>query len=441
MEPEQIADINSFGLSFALCMCLLVLLLSRRNAPIPIILAACYMTVGQQIIVGDLHFTVLRVLVLAAYLRVILRREARRFTWCKLDTLVLCWGLSGIVFYTLWWQTPAALINRLGVGLDRVGMYFVFRFLLRDLEDTRRVCGWFAIALLPLALCIGLEKASGQNLFYALGGVPKFAVIRENIVRCQGPFRHPILAGTFGAIWLPLCIGLAWDRKGSRFRAALGIISSTVITVLSGSSGPLVTYFSAVLALAMLPIRKYMRSVRWAVVAFVLALQIAMQEPVWFIFAHVNVVSGSTGWHRSHLIDQTIRHFSEWWLAGTDLANVGKWGVWYADVTNQYLLEGLTGGMLTLAFFIGVIVVTFSNLGRAIRFAPANSRRFLWAIGATVFAHVMTFLSVAYFDQNSVNWCLVLAMSAAVVTRRCSERRAPAQVNCVVTSDSGLITA
>lgn len=413
MEPD-LADISSIGLIFTLCMSLLIMLLPRRIALLSVVLTTCYMTVGQQVVIASLHFTVLRVLVVAACLRLAFRGETRSFRWGRLDSLVLCWGLSSILFYTLWWQTSAAMINRLGLAVDRVGMYFVFRCFILDLEDFKRVCGFFALALLPLAVCIVLEKVSRQNLFYALGGVPKYTVIRENILRCQGPFRHPILTGTFGAAWIPLCVGLWQQGKGNRFRAATGIVSATVIVALSGSSGPIVTYLSAVLGLCLRPLSRYMRALRWGIVAILVALQAAMGEPIWFVFGHVNVLSGSTGWHRSHLIDQTIRHFSWWWLAGTDLANVGRWGVWWSDVTNQYLLEGLTGGIVTMAVFIGVFVVAFSNLGRAIRRTSGPQQTFLWAAGAAVFAHVMTFFSVAYFDQNWVNWCLALSICQTV---------------------------
>jgi ABC-type Mn2+/Zn2+ transport system permease subunit len=34
----------------------------------------------------------------------------------------------------------------------------------------------------------------------------------------------------------------------------------------------------------------------------------------------------------------------------------------------------------------------------------------LWAMGAALFAHAVTFISVSYFDQNFVNWYLLLAI-------------------------------
>ena len=52
---------------------------------------------------------------------------------------------------------------------------------------------------------------------------------------------------------------------------------------------------------------------RWAFFGTLLLLHLAMNNPVWHLLARVNVVGGSTGWHRYHLIDKAIEHL-EWWV-------------------------------------------------------------------------------------------------------------------------------
>lgn len=408
---------NSIGIIFTLSMGLLLLVLPRRLALLPIILSTCYMTIGQKLIVFGLDFTILRILVIFACIRVLLRKEFRYFKWLKVDRAILFWVLCSIAIYTTQLQTWAALINRLGFAYDSTGLYFVFRFLIRDLEDIKRACRLFSMALLPLALSMCVEKLTGKNPFYMFGGVPEFTEIREGVLRCQGPFRHPILAGTFGAVWLPLFLGLWWQGRGNRLLAAVGILSSTLITILSGSSGPMATYIAGVVAASIWYLQTYMRAVRWGVVMLLVALHITMEAPVWFIFARANILSGSTGWHRSQLIDLAIRNFSEWWLLGTQ--DVGRWGVWAGDITNQYILEGVNGGVITLIVFVTIIVISFSAIGRAMKVMKVVSRRdhlLLWFLGSTLFSHVMTFFSVSYFDQNIVNWYFLLASVAAALT-------------------------
>ncbi len=415
MFPEQVSSINTLGGIFVACMAILILLLPRRFALFPIAAATCYMTFGQQILLAGLHFTILRVLVLLAFAKFVLTNRGH-FQWLRIDKVFLCWVASSVVTYTLLWHTSEALINRLGLAYDAMGFYFVFRYLIRDLEDIRRCCTVFAVILAPLAICMLLEKSTGRNPFYVLGGVPEFTQIREGVLRCQGPFGHPILAGTFGAVWLPLFIGLFAQGRGHRAVATLGIMCSTIITLMSGSSGPVAAYIAGVIGICFWPMRRHMRRVRWGLVISMLLLQIMMNAPIWFIFAHVNMFSGSTGWHRANLIDQTVRHFFDWCLVGTR-ATIG-WGVWAGDITNFFISQAVRGGLSTFVLFIYIIVLAYSGLGFALSRARVDSKRrqfMLWAMGASLLAHIGSFLSVSYFDQNIVNWYLLLAALAIVV--------------------------
>jgi hypothetical protein len=177
------------------------------------------------------------------------------------------------------------------------------------------------------------------------------------------------------------------------------------------------TFVFGLIATGMWVMRRNMQAVRWAAVAMLVVLHMVMQDPVWFIFARVNILSGSTGWHRSNLIDQWVKHFADWWFCGTK--DVGKWGVWAGDITNQYILEAVNGGIFTSALFITIFVIAFSSVGKAVNAKPqlpGSTRKMMWAVGAAVFAHGMTFLSVSYFDQNVVGFYSVLAMVAALAT-------------------------
>jgi hypothetical protein len=410
MKGEQLPDLNPLGVAFTLCMGLLLLLLPRRRALIPLVLMTCYMTFGQQVVLMSFHFTMLRVVVLVGLVRVLVRGELRAVRWLRMDTLVVFWVLTIVCIYTMLWQSTGAFVNRLGFAYDSLGLFFICRSLIVDIEDINYVCKIFAMALVPVAICMCVEKMTGQNPFFIFGGVPKMTELRNGVVRCQGPFRHPILAGTFGAIWVPLFVGLLRQGGANAVRAGIGIISATGITVLSGSSGPVATLMVSVVALLFWPMKKQLRLVRWGVVAGLLMLQLAMQAPIWFIFAKINILSGSTGWHRAHLIDRTVAHFSEWWLLGAK--SVEPWGVWAGDVTNQYVIQGITGGLLGLVLFLAIIISAFTSVGMALK-RSEGSHWMLWTIGCTLLAHSVTFLSVSYFDQNIVNWYLILAMCCA----------------------------
>ncbi len=389
VDPSLFTDgstfINPFGLVFTLLMGVLTVVLPRRFAVIPVIVLTCYMTMGMRLVVGGLNFTMIRVLLVFAWARLLLRGELRSIKLNTLDKTIIACEISGFVAYLLLWQTTNALQYKLGAAYNSLGTYFFFRFLLRDKEDVVRALRFFSVLILPLAACMLLEKTTGRDPFAVFGGVPAITTVRDGALRCEGPFAHPILAGTFGATLMPLFVGLWQYQERKRMFAALAIAAAAVITVTSASSGPLLTFLSGILALCLWPFRHNMRAIRWGMVTGLVGLQMVMKAPVWFLLARVDVVSGSTGYHRAYLIDRAIANLSDWWL-------------------------------ITMFLFIAIIVFSFKAIGRTVRTAdghePEKDVRFIWAMGAALFAHTATFMSVSYFDQNFVNWSLLLAMIA-----------------------------
>ena len=66
-----------------------LLVLPRRWALMPLLMGACYMTLGQGIEVGPFHFTVIRLLLLAGAARVFLRGERLGGGFNRLDGAML----------------------------------------------------------------------------------------------------------------------------------------------------------------------------------------------------------------------------------------------------------------------------------------------------------------------------------------------------------------
>ena len=405
-----VQSISLLGLSLGIVLGILFLALPRRYALTPLVLVACFIPIGAKISIAGANFSMLRVLIIFGCIRIAFRQDLCNFKWGRVDSFLLAWSVMRVATFVALWQSTDALINALGYALDAVGTYFICRAYIICIADVKRLTRTVALCLLPLALLMGAERLTGRNPFHILGGVPDAPTIREGVIRCQGAFGHPILAGTFGAVWVPLFVGLWWQGKSYRLVALIGLLSSIAITGLSGSSGPVVSLMAGVVGLSMWQLRRHMRAVRWAILGTLIALHLIMKDPVWFIFAKMDVISGSTGWHRAYLIDRTIANFSDWWLVGAK--NVWKWGVWAGDTTNQFVVEAVRGGLITLVLFVALIVVGFSYFGVSLNKARGESRKdqlFLWALGTTMFVHVVSFLGISYFDQNIVSWYLVLA--------------------------------
>jgi hypothetical protein len=407
--------ISTLGLSFTLLMCLLMLVVPRRFALVPVIILTCYMTMGERLMIAGGNFTMIRILTMAGWMRIIFRGEVRLLKLNPIDKTVIAWTISSIVMYTLLWQTGQAFINRMGFAYDSFGLYFLFRYLVRDLNDIKRTVRILAILIVPLAAAMLAEKMTGRNIFAVFGGVMEFTRTRDGVLRCQGPFAHPILAGTFGATNIPLFIGMWLQRKKDRLPASLAIVSALVITVTSASSGPLLALIAGVVGFATWFRRHWLRAVRWAILLVLVGLHLVMKAPVWFVIARADVFGGSTGWHRAALIDAAVKHFGDWWLVG--LKDTGVWsGATHllADVTNQYIWQGVQGGLLTMVLFILIIVLCFRGIGREVRATRKTltlpERLCIWSLGAALLAHVVNYMSITYFDQNFVNWYLLLSM-------------------------------
>jgi len=408
--------VNPLGLLFTLVMGILLVVLPRRYALLPVIILVCYMTMGMRIMVGGLNFTMIRILLIFGWIRLLIRGEIRSIKLNQLDKAMLWFTLSSIITYTLLWGDYDALKDRLGMAYNTLGFYFFFRFLLRDMDDLVRTFKMTALAILPLAAAMVLEKLTGRNSFAVFGGVSPMTVIRDDVLRCQGPFAHPILAGTFGATLVPCFIALWWQQgKRSKLIAIVGIASCTIITITSGSSGPVLAEACGILGMVMWRLRNKMRQIRWGLGLSLLTLHLVMKAPVWFILARVDVFSGSTGYHRAELIDRAIANFSDWWLIGTK--STAAWAdvdQHLFDVTSQYIRYAADGGLITVVLFVLIIVRGFRAVGRYVhaeeRTAARTSLICVWALGAVLFAHTVSYFSVSYFDQNVVNWYLLLAM-------------------------------
>jgi hypothetical protein len=61
------------------------------------------------------------------------------------------------------------------------------------------------------------------------------------------------------------------------------------------------------------------------------------------------------------------------------------------------------GGFPLLLLFVGILIKSFQLLGRRMRVlrrAKDPHEFTLWCVGAALFAHCFTFLSIGYFDQS-----------------------------------------
>ncbi|MDY7107358.1 MAG: hypothetical protein SYC29_01860 [Planctomycetota bacterium] len=425
------------------------LLVSRRWALVPLLILACCVASAQRFVIASLDFNFLRVLVFVLAARIIIRNEATHWRWKPMDLVFLVWIACATILYIVLHGTWQSFIYRLGILYDAIGLYFVTRLLIRDWADVRAFVQTAAVLSVPVAMVFLVEHATRRNFFSIFGGVPEITLMRDGRLRCQGPFSHPILAGCFWISLTPLMAALWWRPGWNRLLAIIGVVAPMVIVYTCASSTPVGGVFAGAVALAVLPLRRRMAWVRWGAVAMVLGLHLVMKAPVWHLISRVSFARGSTGWYRYKLIDDFITHFGDWWLIGTESRETW-FGHGYWQITNQYVAEGVNGGLITLLLFLAVIALAFQGVGRIWRHAarrryriapwagaarrlggpravqPGSRAHFAmgWALGTALFMHCVMFTGVAYFGQTILVWYVLLGMIGSL-TPVLGPRRAP----------------
>ena len=409
---------NAVGALVLVIASILMLTLPRRLAILPLLLAATYMTRGQFLEIGPAHFDIPRLLVVVGFLRIIARGEHLPDGLHGVDKLVLIW--AAILIGMSAFHTSDAWVYRMGLVWAEVGCYFLFRIFLQDLQDVQRTFRFMCVALLPLAALMVIEKVTGHNPFGGLGGVVEYSLVRDGRVRAAGPFAHPILAGTVGAMAIGMGLAL-W--KTSRGRAVAGLLSGAGIVGSATASGPIMTVLFIGVGLVAWRVRHRMRAIRWGIFTGIIALDIVMKDPVYFLMARIDISGGSQGYYRAQLVRSSLQHLSEWWATGTDYTRHWMSSGIYAndrmvDITNHFLAMGVMGGLLLMAVFIAIIVYSFRDVGRGLKQhaeAAIDQQFFIWMLGALLLGFVMTFWSISLFDQSVLYFYLCIAAIQSMV--------------------------
>ncbi len=281
---------------------ILILCLSRKYAVVPLLLCTFTIPLGQVVVLAGVHFTVLRILILAGLLRWSVSRsssQASIFTGDlkSIDRFTALWTAAIFLAYCLQWMETQAVIFSLGDLLDRLGGYLVLRFMIQSREDLKRALKTLATICVIMGISMIVEQLTLRNVFGLLGGVALVPQIRDGRIRSQGAFGVYIDAGVFAAVLIPLFIWL-WSGGKSRLAAAIGIAGATAMTITSNSSTPELAYVSGILGLCLWSLRKRMRLIRWALAGTVIGLHLVMKAPVWSLIARIDLTGSSSGYHR-----------------------------------------------------------------------------------------------------------------------------------------------
>lgn len=411
---------NLLGATILGAIILVIFLGSRRAALLAILAGTLYLTQGQSVQILGFNMFAMRFIELAGFARLVARKEYSFKKINQIDEIfLLLYTYTTVVFLI---RSEVDQAYQIGVTADAFLCYFTFRGLIRDTDDFQWLLRSFVFLLVPYTMLVLFESFTRTNPFASMGGVVLSGEswVRGGRIRCQGSFRHASLLGTLGATFVPLYIGLLFNRT-ARTIAVIGLLMCLLIVWASNSGGPLNTTAVGILGWLFWRLRRKMRVVRRLIVGGVVLMAIVMKAPIWYLPAKASALTGGDGWHRSYLMDVAFRNLDKWWIGGMPILETKDWFGYVieitgaADITNQFLSFGLNAGVGGLLLFIFFLVIGFKKLGQSLAAvretstSPTTNEHLLWALGVVALAHMFNWLGITYFDQTYAIWLMQVA--------------------------------
>jgi len=390
----------------------LILTVPRRNLILCFLISFFCIPVQQVVVLGGVHFPVLRILIIAGLIRRATEggsKYAGGFN--NIDRMIVLWTVLEQTMVCLQWMEMQVLIHNLGDFLDAIGAFLVVRFLITDREAIRRMIIALAVIFTIQGICMTNEFINHVNVFGYIGGVTGITV-RDGKIRSEGVMGC-IYAGAFAGASIPLFVWL-WKEGRSRLAAYAGLAGATAVVITSNSSTSWLAFFGSLLGLAFWPLRKRMRLIRWGFSLTLVALHLVMKAPVWALIARVDLTGSSSGYHRYELVDNCIRHFSQWWLIGYKAYN--DWGFMMFDLCDQWVVAAVKAGLVGLVVYIAIFSRSFGAIGSARKQVSGDRLHewLLWCLGSNLFAVVVAQFGINYMAQLMLSvFTLVACISVA----------------------------
>jgi hypothetical protein len=394
----------------------LILTLHRKKAVVPFLLAFFMVPDSQVLVLAGVHLTMPQILILTVLSRIVTfhgEGSEERFAggFNAIDRVVVLWASVTLLMFYFQFMETQALIKALGDFIIYLGGYLAVRFLIPDGETVRRTIKVLALICLVYGVLMMAEQSARQNVFSQLG-VPQ-TTVRDGHVRSQGVIGN-LYSGGFAGVLFPLFIWL-WTERQFRKIAVVGLISATIIAYATYASTSWMAIGGSLLGLGFWPLRGRMRLIRWGIVLTLIGLQYVMHGPVWSLIEKIDVTGGSSSYHRYMLVDNTIRHFREWWLFG--FANHGAWGWDMYDLCNQFVYVAVTSGLLAFILYLSIYKRSFKALGDTRKQISGNREQewLLWCFGCSLFDSIIASFGVNYMVHLMVCFLYIVVCISVMV--------------------------
>ena len=226
MEPEHFRFgggaaetlLNPFVAVAMLVTIVLMFTLPRNKVIIPFLLADFTIPIGQVVVLGGVHFTVLRILIIAGLIRMAASRgtsSGGRFPggFNGVDLVVILWTVTLLINLSLQWMDMQVFIHNIGDFIDALGGYLVVRYFIPNGEVVRRAITTLAVVCTIQGICMLNEQIGHMNVFGYIGGFGPWLTIRDGKIRSQGVLGS-ISGGALAGALIPLFLWL-WTEQNT----------------------------------------------------------------------------------------------------------------------------------------------------------------------------------------------------------------------------------
>ena len=380
--------------------------------------------------VGSIDFTACRIVILAIYLNLFLRRgldNQLRLIW--LDKLVMIYLVCQFVAGAANVAVGELLENLSGAAFDIVLPYFAVRLIVNNKKQYLTLLKSILVITAPLALVGMYESLTGHNPVGFLqqycpwwSGALLMPNPRSGLYRAFFCFPHPITFGLFFATLGPVCAGLLHSIKANKLPYIVGIGLMALGIFSSMSSGPFMVALFAIAFIAVYRYREYSKAMLVSAILLCLLVEIISNRHFFEVVDRFTLNS-ATAWYRSKLIEVALFEggMAGHWLTGFGFQDPG-WGPMmdgnaHTDIVNHYILVLVRYGLVGLVPFLALIVGAARNLIEAYRVAVLDSDQWLiWCLAGGLFGVLAGMNSVSLFGPPRMVFFIMLAFCAAMPT-------------------------
>lgn len=299
------------------------------------------------------------------------------------------------------------------LALDLILPYLIGRYSIRSATDFRRTLV-FASAILPIVgLSMAAEAFSGQLLvrpFFAeiFGRLPRyeggiavgagsyFVDYRLGLLRANGPFSHPIVAGLFLASFLPIFV-----YSGLRKWPFVLGLGASFFAVFSGSSGAYLALLVAIGLMLFDWVQHKVSFLSWklffpAVGLLLSAAQVGTNSGVIALVMRA-ALNPATAYYRRFIWEYGSQSVMEHPLFGIGFQEFKRLSWMTASVDHHWLLLAMRFGIAPAALLLIVMLSAVMLLSYHSGRQSAADRQLFRGIAIAIFGFTLLGATVAYF--------------------------------------------